>query len=256
MNDLLQFFKEFGSLVNTALILSLGAIAFRIFRATIAQKDAELELLRERITTTEIFSVDGVSEKFRALKEYYEKHLREWYETSLKQLEEEKRKAVESKESELQVRIEEEIERRTSLMNEYAERTDTALTTVPEISHSQVCGTYVVVGRNPRQPQFSYLGDLEIEEQGEVLLGTWKIGPMRQRHEGIGFLAGNMLAFTFKYTNVNGHTFAGVVLYEFVTHDVMRGYWTGFGTSHLGFEECRKRKGKESVSRQGVPESP
>jgi hypothetical protein len=131
-------------------------------------------------------------------------------------------------------------------MKEYAERMDTAFVTMPELSRSQASGTYTIVGRNPLEPRFSYFGKLEIEEQGEVLLGTWTIGPVRQRYEGIGLLAGNMLAFTFKYASASGDAFAGVVLYEIVTHDVMRGYWTGFGTSHVGFEECRKEKAEKA----------
>lgn len=245
MNDLLQFFTEFGSIVNTALILSLAGIAFKIFRATIAQKDAELALLRERITVAETFSVDKVSGKFQALKEYYEIHLRNWYETSLNRLEEEKRKAIESKERGFQLRIEEEIAKRTSLMKKYAGRMDTALGTTPQLSRSQVCGSYAVVGHNPLMPQFSYFGELQIKESGEVLLGTWEIGEMKQRHDGIGLLAANILAFTFKYTDASGGTSTGIVLYEIMTADVMRGYWTGFGATQVGFEECRKEKSEE-----------
>ena len=245
MNELLQFFREFGSIVNTALILSLAGIAFKIFRATIAQKDAELAVLRERIMAAETFSVDKVSEKFRALKDYYEIHLQTWYETSLKRLEEEKRKAIESKEKDFQLRIEDEIAKRKSLMKKYAEQMDTALRTMPQLSRSEVCGTYAVVGHNPLMPQFSYFGELQIEERGEVLFGTWEIGAMKQRHEGIGILAGNMLAFNFKYVESSGGTSTGVVLYEIMSDDVMRGYWTGFGVSHVGSEECRKKKPDE-----------
>lgn len=101
MDELLQFFqffKEYGNIINTALIISLAGMTFKIFRATIEQKDAELSVLRERILASETFSIDNVSDKFRALREYYEKHLKSWYEMSLEQLKEEKRKAIESKE--------------------------------------------------------------------------------------------------------------------------------------------------------------
>ena len=68
---------------------------------------------------------------------------------------------------------------------------------------------------------------------------------MKQRHEGIGILAGNMLAFNFKYADSSGSPSTGVVLYEVMSDDVMRGYWTGFGVSYVGFEECRKKKPDE-----------
>ncbi len=245
MKDIIQFFGEFGGLLNTALILSLAGIAFKIFRATVAQKDAELAVLRERLVAAQTFSVEKVSEKFQALKDYYEIHARTWYEASLKRLEEEKRVAIESKEEDFQLRIEEEIARRTSSIKRYGKGSDSPLGAVAPISLSQVCGTYTAVGHNPLMPESSYIGELHIKESREVLLATWEIGEMKQRHEGIGILAGNMLAFAFQYAGVRGYTSNGLVLYQIITDDIMRGYWTGFGTSHVGFEECRKKMSDE-----------
>ena len=246
MNGLLQFFREFGSMVNTALILLLAGILFKIFLLIIKLKDAAFKVLEERIKNVEIFSVDKVAEKFRALKEMYEIHLRNWYETSLKHLEEENRKAIESKNMDFQLRIEEEIAKRKSLMKELSEQRATALETMPQWSRPQVCGTYAVVGKHPLKPQESYFGELQIKEQGEVLLGTWEIDdPSKQRDEGIGLLVGNMLAFNFKHTDLIGGTYTGVVLYEIMSDDLMSGQWAVFGESNVGFEECRKKKPDE-----------
>ena len=134
-------------------------------------------------------------------------------------------------------------------MTEYAEQKDTALETMPQWSRAQVCGTYAVVGKNPRTPQLSYFGELQIKERDEVLLGTWKIGAReigasKQSNEGTGLLIGNALAFSYKHTDPQD-PYAGVVLYEIMSDDVMRGRWTVFGESNLGFEECRKKKPDE-----------
>lgn len=131
---------------------------------------------------------------------------------------------------------------------EIPEQTDTALETMSQWSHSQVCGTYAVEGKNPRT-QLSYSGELQIKERGEGLLGTWEIGTRgidasKQSDEGIGLLVGNAIAFSYKHTDPKD-PYTGVLLYEIMSDDIMRGHWTVFGESHLGFEECRKKKPDE-----------
>jgi hypothetical protein len=58
MNEVLQFLRDFGSLVNAAIILSLAGIAFGIFRATIAKKDAELAAF-QRETNAYLLNIPG-----------------------------------------------------------------------------------------------------------------------------------------------------------------------------------------------------
>jgi hypothetical protein len=120
MTEMLNFLKEYSSLINTALILSLIGIGFKLFQATIAQKNSEIDVLKERMAIQETFSINNVTERFQALKDYYEKHMREWYESSMKTLEEEKRKAIENKELEFQKRIELEMHKRNELMAQYS----------------------------------------------------------------------------------------------------------------------------------------
>lgn len=249
MNEWVEIFNDYARIINVTLTVLLMGIVIHIFRAIIVQKDAAFKVLEERFKNVEIFTVDKVAEKFRALKEIYEIHLGNWYDTSLKHLEEENRKAIESKENDFQLRIEEEIAKRKSLMKEYAEQKDTALETMPQWSRAQVCGTYAVVGQNPRTPQLSYFGELQIKERDEVLWGTWEIGAReigasKQSNEGTGLLVGNALAFRYKHTDPQD-PYAGVVLYEIMSDDVMRGRWTVFGESNVGFEECRKKKPDE-----------
>jgi hypothetical protein len=254
MEGVMTFVREFGNLINTALILALVGIALKVLQGIIAQKDAQLAVLRERTDAAEAFSVSNVVEKFRALREWYEEHLRTWYETSITRLQEEKMKAVEAKQEELQLRIEEEIAKRTDLMATYAEMPGGALGTTPQVSSGQVCGSYMVVGHNPQRSTGSYFGELRIGPFGEALCATWEIGGTKQCWYGIGLLLGNRLAFVFRHTDPQGHLLHGVILYEIVTEDIMRGHWTGFGTSFVGFEECRKIRPASCGHRPGVEE--
>ena len=272
MNELLPFFKEYASVVNVGLIVSLMVISIYIFRAIIVEKDATFKALEERFKNVEIFRVSAVIKEFQALK-YYNTYLQDKHESVIKRLEGEKRKAIESKEKESQLRIEEEIAKWKSVMKEYTEQKGTALETMPQWSRAQVCGTYAVVGKNPLKPQEPYFGELQIKERDEVLLGTWKF-PIRESgaskqsdegtgllrkllirvhflkksskesNEGIGLRVGNAIAFRYEHTGEDG-TYTGVVLYEIMSDDLMSGQWAVFGESNVGFEECRKEKPAE-----------
>jgi len=249
MTEILAFLRDYSSLINTALILSLVGIGFKIFQSTIVQKNSEIDVLKERIAIQETFSITNVTEKFQALRDYYEKHLREWYESSMKTLEEEKRKAIESRESEFQKRIEEEIQKRNEIMAQYVE-TDIAkqMKSLP-LNLEQVCGSYKVTGYNPQSPWATYFGDLQIEKAGEILKATWSISMLKQHHEGVGVMIGNVLGFAYVSDishRIPGATQTGVVLYEFLTPEVLRGNWTSLEglkmglPKQLGFEECRR----------------
>lgn len=67
------------------------------------------------------------------------------------------------------------------------------------------------------------------------------------KHEGIGLLKNNILAFNSKYSHSifeppNDIDITGIVLYEIINEEIMRGYITGYGTFQVALEECRKRK--------------
>lgn len=234
MNESLQFFREFdigiwGNICSiAAFILTVAVILWGFHAKIVRKKDDEIALLRKRIRTAETSS---------------EAFLQTEYETL------EKRKASESNGKDFLLRTEEEIAKRKSLKKKNTEQMDTALETMPRWSRTQVCGTYEVKCQNPLMPQESHFGELQIKERDEVLLGTWKfptreIGASKQSDEGTGLLSGNELAFNFKHTDSEG-TYTGVVIYEIMSDDLMRGYWTIFGESHVGFEECRKKKPDE-----------
>src|SRR5712691_1644015 len=109
----LEFFKEFGNLINAALILSLGGLLVKVLRATIAEKDAHIDHLAGQLKTAEMFWPKNVKEQFEALQQ--------WYDRSIANLEQEKKKALESNEMELRKQIEHEIGKRKEIIEQYAQ---------------------------------------------------------------------------------------------------------------------------------------
>jgi len=233
MDTVLKFFRDFGNLLNAALILSLFGVAVKIFSSIIGQKNAQIDVLKDRIALIKDFSIESVTERFRALKE--------WYEESQITLEKQLHEAKESTEKEFQKRIELEMQKRKILMDEYKKLKEKFSVPTIQVSHSQVCGKYSVTGYNPDIPNMTYFGDLYIEEHDKIFNVRWEIGPKKKRHIGIGLLKSNVFSVTFKYNHPPFGERNGIILYEFVSEEVMRGSWTGEGTSKIGFEECRKK---------------
>lgn len=239
MEEFFRFFEDFGNLINTTILFSLVGIAFRVFRNTIAQKNAELNAVRERLNTVEMFSVDNVAKKFEALKTYYKTNVEDWYDASLKSLEVEKERAIEAKEREFQDRIEQEISKRRALMKQYSTKQNKGFDSTVKVSTSQICGDWSVTGHNPFTRDYSYYGTLTIGQKNEVLIAKWETGPRKKIHKGIGLIVGNMIGFEFEYAKSDKDE-RGIVLYEVISAEIMRGYWTGYGATKIGFEECRK----------------
>lgn len=227
-----EFFKEFGDLINTALILSLGGLLIKILHATIGQKDASIDQLKTQLKTAEMFSAKNVKEQFDALQE--------WHDRSIRKLEEEKQKAIESNELNFKYKIDEEIKKRTDILEQYTKQKRPSTDLIVDPLPHQIAGSYRVVGHNPHTPHISYFGELVIREKGDLLFADWSIGPMKQKFKGIGLLLGNAIAFQFVETTKALDLASGVVLYRFIGADAMRGSWTGFGAETVGFEECRK----------------
>ena len=190
VHDTLNTIKEFSALINTALLLSLLALGIRLFRSALSAKDAHLELLKERLAAAEDFSIERVRDRFKAL--------REWYELSVSELQRQLDAVPDGSPQVLSIRSE--AESRATLLSELsAELEDSA--PMEKLSPELVCGKYSVVGRNPSRPSHGYMGTLQVVQEGDRLRGVWEIGPNRQRHEGVGLLHDNSLAFVFRYRN-------------------------------------------------------
>jgi len=121
-----------------------------------------------------------------------------------------------------------------------------------EYAVHDIVGIYSTVGHNPDDEAESYVGTLAIREDAQLLNAVWEIGSTGQRHEGVGLIKGTSVAFLFRYAD-NGDVDHGVVLYEILGKDVLRGRWTGFDAGNSGFEECRRLDLDEvEAFRQGV----
>jgi hypothetical protein len=227
---IVEFFKEFGNLIDTALIVSLGGLLLKILRATIGQKEAQIANLGSQLKAAEMFSAKNVKEQFDALQE--------WYDRSIRKLEDERQKAVASSEIQFRKKIDDEIAKRTEIFERYTKQGRPSSDLTADLKPHQLRGNYRVVGHNPHSPQVSYFGELVIKEREEVLYADWTIGPTKQKLTGLGVVLGNAIAFQF--ADVQTPAEAGVVLYRFIGADVMTGSWTGFGAETIGFEECRK----------------
>lgn len=179
-----------------------------------------------------------------------------WFKASVEQLEQAHQKAVVEKEEEYQAEIEAEIRNRETFMQAYAAQTGPALIQDGRAPSSFI-GTYSAVGRNYQEIPYSYVGEVSIQQQGDVFLARWIIGPLRQRHDGYGVAFGNRIAFAFASTDQHGAPFQGVVLYEMAAPGVMRGIWTQESYKSLGTEECRRLDTSEpSVTTKVEPEGP
>jgi hypothetical protein len=204
-------------------------------KAIIAEKERELTELRAQ---TKSFSSEDLTEQYRSLDIIFT--------TSTKILEERKR-LIDIHESEAtRLAREEELKKWNVFMKRYVEQKVDDAEPPQRMSHSEICGTYSLVGHNPNTPEHTYTGTLQIEEENEVLLGTWTTGPRNRQHQhwGIGLLAGNTLAFAYVAPGLSA-TKHGIAIYEFKSAGVMRGRWSGPYGWEIGYEEARKIKEEE-----------
>jgi hypothetical protein len=87
-------------------------------------------------------------------------------------------------------------------------------------------------------------GTVEITLLGQTYQVVWTIEsakPEPQIMNGIGLLKRNILAVSFRGgTSRSGQRITGVVSYEIIGRDILRGTWTGPVTAAVGFEELRR----------------
>lgn len=255
--------KTWLTMIVALVLLAIGLAVARLFEVFTTAEAVNIWLIAALVLVTAVYARETIrmskssekssaaveqqvrfmSEQAEATKQI-ERRLSEWYENSKEQLEEEYHKAIAAKDEKIRKMVEDEIGKRESIMTAYASHKSGIVNRPLELSQSQVCGTYTVVGKNALESEESYFGRLQIQEKAQVLEAEWQIPPGMLLYRGIGFVVGNKVAFTFQY-DISGVTKTGVVLYDVVTIDVLRGWWTCFGVSHLGFEECRRMKPEE-----------
>lgn len=234
LDSVLATIKEFGALIGTGFLLAVGGVLYRVLRATIHQKEAQIEVLRERVKAAEALSFKRVDDEIGALV-----HIREWRQNS-----EVFARVLESmgarEDDEHKARIERELAERTRIAEEHeAQRELSSIERFPQ-SAEAFCGTYSVMGRICEGSANSYEGILEVRSKGEgVVSARWVIGPTKTEYSGYGVFAGGRLAIAYKF-KIGGHRVSGVALYELVSPEVLRGVWAQPSSTYLGIEECRR----------------
>jgi hypothetical protein len=224
---MLQWFQEFGNLINTGLILLLGGLLVRSLRAHIG-------LLEGQLKVAEMFAAKNVNEQFEALHAQFES-LQQRYDDSIK-------KYLEATQE--HARLAKEMLAKTSAFDSRV--IEMSYGTDPRLDSRQgtdACGLYRIVGHNPYDERAVYVGEVRIREHGHALRAEWTVEAhwRRQKYQGVGIRIGPHLAFGFPYTSdISTDVQIGVVLYVIQEPNLMRGYWTGPGSHDLGFEECRK----------------
>jgi hypothetical protein len=228
------FDKDTHNIRHIKINLTLVQITNRIINS----KEAEIESLKQQLNFTKSFTVEDVVVRFNALKEYYTKQVKEWYAMSIENLTREKEEAINRKEKELNAQLELEIEKRTLEFKHQIENYNNFLPILD--TEIDPCGNYSVVGYNPfdSEKNEGYTGLLSITKKNDVFYAYWVI--QRQKFKGVGMLVGRFIGFNFMEID-GAYDQNGIVIYNFISENMIRGYWTGFDASQIGQEEGRRK---------------
>ncbi|MCP4684673.1 MAG: ATP synthase F0 subunit B [bacterium] len=244
MEAFTSFARDFGAVINFVALVAVFLFLYRGLRATVDSKDATIQLLLQRIELAKTCEVGNANQKIRELKE--------WYENSNQQLEAAKERALEKNATEYLDWISEEMKSRAEVWARYSQglASSGAPGYIPNMTDS-VCGEYSISGRNHTSPNDDpsvtwdyghYSGFLTITGSGQVYDLIWRIGieSLVQKWEGTGVLSGSTLSVCFKQATGDQKGRYGLISYDIVNPDVMRGLWTFFRGRTCGSEECRK----------------
>jgi hypothetical protein len=240
-NQIIAFLKDFFGYFTTIYKAKNDAI--------IEQQKERLLLLEEQLRIQSGFTVEKVNERFHALKEYYDKHLTDWYEKSIETLNEEKQVAITNLDKEYQSRLAEEIRLRTELKKKYEIHINQSQEKVSfdsPISPKDIIGTFSVIGMNPGSfPSYriGYFGKVDIKQLGETFSVTWTIDSAlpTQIFQGTGILSRNVFSVAFNgLDGITGKEFTGLICYEVINNEILRGTWAGLGIGVAGEEQLRR----------------
>ena len=93
-------------------------------------------------------------------------------------------------------------------------------------------GIYQLEGKNPGSDQVNYRGEVQIVSNGSNYELTWTIGH-HQAQTGIGILQHDVLSVAFYDLTGRG---SGVVSYELIAPNQLKGFWAGYGSTISGEE--------------------
>ena len=231
--------SEYANLINTALLLGMIIFLWRLSQMIIKSKESQINTLQQQLELSKAFGVEDAVSKFESLKKYYEGQRDEWYQITLQKLNREKEEAIRERELHLESTLQLEIEE-LKRIKEKSDKDENIASSKLEIE--EILGSYRVFGYNPYDivDKYEYEGELHLTSNKETIKAVWSIAQGRQRHEGIGTLKNNILGIHFWYTTINKEVQNGIVLYEFMGKDIIRGVWTGKGADKVGYEEGQK----------------
>ena len=101
-------------------------------------------------------------------------------------------------------------------------------------------GTYNIIGKNQENTELNYTGTLTLDlDLNNRIVAKWLVNK-EQVQEGTGFFKDNILVINFNYRGENDEVFKGVVVYRFLTKDILDGFWSeDYGDPKcLGEERC------------------
>lgn len=99
-------------------------------------------------------------------------------------------------------------------------------------------GVYQVVGANAQNDEQGYLGMLTLKYDDNKIFADWLIEG-EDVQTGFGILLDNNLSINFNYLQ-DEVPYYGVVVYEFLSKDILLGKWIEEGSDTIGVELGRK----------------
>ncbi|MDW5290401.1 hypothetical protein [Formosa sp. PL04] len=110
-------------------------------------------------------------------------------------------------------------------------------------------GTFTIIGRNQNDSEHSYKGTLQLWlDETNRIRAKWLINN-EQEQFGTGFFKDNILVVNFYYLDADGKKYKGVVVYRFLSADILDGFWSEKHGDplYLGEERCFREKSGEHL---------
>ena len=108
----------------------------------------------------------------------------------------------------------------------------------PKVHPRAIAGSYQIIGANSETAEKGYVGVLSLKYEENRIFATWLIEGADVQ-TGFGLLHQNVLSINFTYEQ-EGTEYTGLVSYEFLSNEILSGFWVEEGTDEVGVEFGRK----------------
>lgn len=109
---------------------------------------------------------------------------------------------------------------------------------------TDLIGEYTLTGTNQDSEATKYKGILKLSlNENSKIIAEWTINNVQKQY-GKGFFKNNILVINFYYLDENNKKYKGVVVYHFLTKDILDGFWSEkhANQKYLGIEQCFRIK--------------